>query len=81
MKTLAILSVLCFPFVYLAMIWTMTGKSYHWMMGVGGMWLLWGIVLYTRRQGWWELALIVMSALGMVGLFFLKVMARAMMPI
>ena len=81
MKTLAMLSALCFPFVYLGMIWTMTGKSYPWMMGAVGIVLLWGIFLYTRRQGWWELSLIVMPALGLLGLWFLMVLARSMSPI
>lgn len=81
MKTLAIASALCFPLAYLGMLLTLTGRTFPWMMGANGLWLLWGTFLYTRRQGWWELSLIVMPALGLLGLWFLMALARSMSPI
>lgn len=81
MKTLAMVSALCFPALYLCMLLTMTGRTFPWMMGANGLCLLWGTFLYTRRQGGWELSLIVMSALGLLGLWFLMVLARSMSPV
>lgn len=81
MKTLAIMSALCFPLVYLGMLWTMTGRSFPWMMGASGLWLLWGMFLYTRKPGWWELSVIIMPALGMLGLWFVMSVARSMSPV